>query len=79
MITIIKKRYIINNVKRKREFIKYVYIITRTIKIINMTIIVQIFLIFNELNLKFRKNLTKIIDNITIKIFLQNMKNNKKI
>ena len=79
MTTIIKKRYIMNDVKRKREFIKYAYIITRAIKIINMTIIAQIFLIFNELNLKFRKNLTKITDNITMKIFFQNMKNNKKI
>ena len=68
-----------NNVKRKREFIKYVYIITRTIKVINIIVIVQIFLIFNDLNLKFRKNLIKIIDNITMKIFFQNMKNNKKI
>ena len=79
MITIIKKRYIMNDVKRKREFIKYVHIITRAIKIINMIVIVQVFLIFNDLNLKFRRHLIKIIDNITMKFFFQNMKNNKKI
>ena len=68
-----------NNVKRKREFIKYVYIIMYTIKIIDIIVIVQIFLIFNDLNLKFCCDLIKIIDNITMKIFFQNMKNNKKI
>ena len=79
MITIIKKRYIMNDVKRKREFIKYAHIITRAMKTIDMIVIAQIFLIFNDLNLKFRRNLIKIIDNITMKTFFQNMKNNKKI
>ena len=79
MTTITKERYIMNNVKRKREFMKYAHIITRAAKIINMIVIAQIFLIFNDLNLKFRRDLIKITNNITIKIFLQNMKNNKKI
>ena len=79
MTTIIKKRYTMNNVKRKREFMKYAHIITRAAKITDMIVIVQIFLIFNDLNLKFRRDLSKITNNITMKTFLQNMKNNKKI
>ena len=78
MIIIIRKRYIMKNVRRKRKLIKYVNIITRTIKIINMIVFAQIYLIYNELKLKFRRDLSKLIEVIIMKIFLQNVKNNKK-
>ena len=67
------------NARRKRESMKYVDIITRAIKIINMTIFAQIYLIYNELNLEFRRDLNKSTKATTMKIFLQNVKNNKKI
>ena len=68
-----------NDAKRKRESMKYAHIITRAAKITDMIVTAQIFLIFNDLNLKFRRDLSKITNNITMKTFLQNMKNNKKI
>ena len=58
---------------------KYVDIITRAIKTTNMTMFIQIYLIYNELNLEFRRDLNKSTKIITMKIFLQNVKNNKKI
>ena len=79
IITIIKKRYIINNVRRKREFIKYVDVIIQAAKITKIIIYVQIYFIYNDLKLKFRYNLIKLKKNITINIFLQNLKKNKKI
>ena len=70
MIIITRERYIIKNARRKRESMKYVDIITRAIKIINMTIFAQIYLIYNELNLEFRRDLNKSTKTIIMKIFL---------
>ena len=79
MTIITRERYIIKNVRRKRESMKYVDIITRAAKITNMTMFAQIYLIYNELNLEFRRDLNKSTKVIIMKIFLQNVKNNKKI
>ena len=79
MITIIKKRYIMNNARRKREFMKYVDVIIRAAKVIEIIIYVQIYFIYNGLKLEFRRDLMKPKENITMNIFLQNMKKNKKI
>ena len=58
---------------------KYVDIITRATKTTNITMFAQIYLIYNELNLEFRRDLRKSTKTTIMKIFLQNMKNNKKI
>ena len=47
------ERYIMNDARRRRESFKYAQIITKTIKIIRMSIFNQLTLIFNELNMKF--------------------------
>ena len=78
IIIIIFERYIMKNVRRKRKSIKYVNTITRAIKIINITIFFQIYLIYNKLNFEFYRDLSKSIKTIIMKIFLQNMKNNQK-
>ena len=67
------------NARRKRKSMKYVDIITRAIKTTNMTIFAQIYLIYNELNFEFRRDLSKSTKVTIMKIFLQNVKNNKKI
>ena len=79
MTIITHERYTIKNARRKRESMKYIDIITRAIKTTNMTMFVQIYLIYNELNLEFRRNLNKSTKITIMKIFLQNVKNNKKI
>ena len=70
MTIITRERYIIKNVRRKRESMKYVDIITRAAKITNMTMFAQIYLIYNELNLEFRRDLNKSTKTIIMKIFL---------
>ena len=79
IIIIIKKRYTIKDARRKCEFIKYIYVIIQIVKIAKIIIYAQIFFFYNDLKFKFRRDLTKLTNNITIKTFLQNMKNNKKI
>ena len=79
MFTITKKRYIIKNVRRRQKFMKFVYVIIRATKIIEIIVFVQIFLLYNALNLKFRRNFIKSTKNTTIETFFQKMKNNKKI
>ena len=79
MITIIKKRYIMNDARRKRESFKFVQMIIRAIKFIEMIIYSQIYFIYNDIKFKFRRDLTKSTKNMTMKIFLQKLKNNKKI
>ena len=79
MIIITRERYIMKNVRRKRKSMKYVNIITRAIKTINMIVFAQIYLIYNEFDFEFRRDLSKSIEIIIMKIFLQNVKNNKKI
>ena len=79
MIIITRERYTMKNARRKRKSMKYVDIIIRAIKTINMIVFVQIYLIYNELNLEFRRDLSKSTKTIIMKIFLQNVKNNKKI
>ena len=79
MTIITRERYIMKNARRKRKLMKYVDIITRVIKITNMTIFASIYLIYNKLNLEFHRDLSKSTKATIMKIFLQNMKNNKKI
>ena len=79
IIIITKKRYTIKNARRKRKFIKYIHVIIRVVKAAKIIIHAQIFFFYNNLKLEFRCDLTKLTNNITIKTFLQNIKNNKKI
>ena len=78
MIIITRERYIMKNARQKRESMKYIDIITRVIKTINIIMFAQIYLIYNKLNLEFRRNLNKSTKTIIMKFFLQNVKNNKK-
>ena len=67
------------NARRRREFMKFAHVIIRATKTIKIIVFVQIFLLYNALNLKFRRNFIKSTKNTTIETFLQEMKNNKKI
>ena len=74
-----KKRYTMNDVKRRREFSKYVHIINKTIKFIVMNIYSQFWFIYNDLNTKFQRDVTKSIEHTNMNDFLQKMKKSKKI
>ena len=78
-MTMITKKNIMKNVRKYKEFFEFVQIIIRKIKSTLMFVFFQIYLIYNDLNLKFKKNLNKSNENITMNFFLQKLKNNKKI
>ena len=68
-----------NDARRRRKSIEYAQVIIRTVKSADISIYNQIFLIYNDLNLEFRKNLSLLIDSTNMNIFLIEMKNKKKI
>ena len=79
MTTIIITRYIMKDARRKREFIKYALIIIKTIKTIDMSIFNQITLIYNEIELKFRRDLSKSSKSFIMNSCLQKLKKIKKL
>lgn len=79
MATVTKKCYTIKDARRKREPLKFAQIIIRAAKSANMPVFSQIYLIYNGLELEFRRNLTKPTEQTTIDVFLQELENNKEI
>ena len=67
------------NTRQKREFIKYVLIIIKAIKIIDMLIFNQITFIYNEIELKFRRDLFKSSKSFTMNSCFQKLENNKEL
>ena len=66
-----RENYIMTNVRRKRELMKYVFIITRTIKTIEMNIYFQIFFIYNDIKTKFRRDFQKSTNAIIMNVFFK--------
>lgn len=64
---------------RKREPFEFAQIIIRAAKSANMTTFSQIYLIYNNLKLEFRRDLTKPTQRTTMNVFLQKLEDNKKI
>ena len=58
---------------------KYAFIIIKTIKIIDIFIFNQIILIYNDIELKFRRDLFKSSISFIINSCFQKLKNNKKL
>ena len=79
MTVIIDVKYIMNDACRKREFIEYAQIIIRATRLIEMSIFSQITFIYNDIELKLRRNLVKSIEFTTMNVFMQKLKNNKKL
>ena len=77
MIVIIKKKYTMKNARKHKKFFEFVEIIIRDVKSTMMSIFSQIYLIYNELKLKFRRDLIKFTKNITMNAFLQKLNDKK--
>ena len=71
--------YTMNNVRKKREFMKYALKIIRVVKIINMSIFSQIIFIYIDLKLKFQRDIIKSIEITTMNMCLQELNDNKKL
>ena len=67
------------NVRKHKKSFDFVKIIIRNVKSIMMSIHLQLYLIYNELKLKFRRNLIKSTKKITMNEFFQQLDNKKKI
>ena len=74
---IIKKKYIMKIVYKHKKFFDFVKIIVREIKSIMMSICSQFYLIYNELKLKFRRDLIKSTKNIIMNEFFQQLDDKK--
>ena len=79
MTIVTRKKYIMNNAKRRKESIEYAQIITRAVKSADMSTYNQIYLIYNELDLKFRKNLFLFTKFTDMNTFLSKLKTKKEI
>ena len=77
MIT--KKKYIMKNARKHKKSFDFVEIIIKNVKSIMMSIYSQLYLIYNELKLKFRRDLIKSTKKTTMNEFLQQLDDKKKI
>ena len=68
-----------NDVRRRRELNEYVQIIIRATRSIEMFNYNQIYLIYNDLNLEFRRDLHTFSDAIDMHSFLNEIEKKKKI
>ena len=79
-LTIItKKKYTMKNVRKHKEFFDFVEIIVREAKSIMMSIYSQLYFIYNELKLKFRRDLAKSTKNTIMNEFFQQLDDKKEI
>ena len=68
-----------NDVCRRRESIEYAQIIIKAARFVNISIYNQIYLIYNSLDLKFRRDLSLSIETTDINFFLDKIEIKKKI
>ena len=78
LITVIKKRYIMNDARRRCELNKYTQIIIRAARSTEIFNYNQIYLIYNDLNLEFRRDLHTSFNIINMHSFLNEFKKKKK-
>ena len=80
MNIILRERYTMNDVKRRRESRKYAAKIFRTAKLIELKFMTnQIAIIYNDLDVEFRKSLIKLFNVFLIDLFSREINNVKKI
>ena len=79
IITIKKKSYIMKDDRRRRKSSKYAHVIIKTTKFIVMNVYSQLWFIYNDLNIEFRRDVRKSTEHTDLNVFLQKMKNVKEI
>jgi hypothetical protein len=80
MISLVKEKYIMKNVKRRRESRKYAEIVLRVAKSTELTSeIYRIFLIYNEINVKFQQNIFMSKANTKLNSFFTNLDDRKNV
>jgi hypothetical protein len=80
MISLMKKKYTMKDVKRRRESRKYAEVILRAAKFAELiSKISQIFLIYNEIDVKFQRDIFMLKKNTKLDIFLTNLDDRKNV
>ena len=79
LVIVIRERYIMNDARRRREFNEYAQIIIRAARSVEMSIYNQIYLIYNGLDLEFRRDLYTSFSATDMHSFLNEIKNKKEI
>ena len=72
-------KYSFENARRHRNSVDYAFQIFKAIKIIDVSIFSQLYFMYNELKIEFRRDLTRFTATITMNFFLKKIENNKKI
>jgi ribose 1,5-bisphosphokinase PhnN len=80
MIIIIRERYIMNDARRRRESREYVSVIMRVARSTELEFEAhQVMMIYNDLNLKFQRNILMSTLTTQIQDFLQHLDDKKDI
>ena len=80
IITILKERYTMNDVRRRRKFREYAFIILRAAKSTDMKFVTnQIAIIYNELDFEFQQNFIKFENVSSLNTFLREINDFKHI
>jgi hypothetical protein len=80
MTSLMKKKYIMKNVKRRRESRKYVELILRATKFAELiSKINQIFFIYNEIDVEFQRDISMLKAKIKLNSFLTKLNNKKNV
>jgi hypothetical protein len=80
MTSLIKKKYIMKNVKRRRESRKYAEMILRAVKSAELiSKISQIFLIYNEIDVEFQRDISMSKADTKLDNFLTNLNDRKNV
>lgn len=78
--SLLRKQYIMNNVKRSKKLRKYAQKVIRTAKSAKMNFIFnQLNIIYNDIDVKFRRDFRRLSNVIIIDVFLQKMNECKNI
>ena len=78
-VTVIREKFIIDDVRRRRKSVEYAQIIIRVAKSVEMSTYNQMYLIYNDLNIEFRRNISISNENINLNEFLQELNRKKEI
>jgi hypothetical protein len=80
MTSLVKKKYIMKNVKKRREFREYARMILRAAKSTELiSKISQIFLIYNEIDVEFQRNISMLKTDIKLDNFLTKLNDRKNV
>jgi DNA/RNA endonuclease YhcR with UshA esterase domain len=80
MTFLMKEKYTLKNARRRREFRKYAEVILRAAKSAELIPkISQIFLIYNEIDVEFQRNISMLKTDTKLNSFLTNLNDRKNV